>query len=667
MNPLAHLKFKADYLFNGYRLLDPQQVLITDTAGKSANNPYDSYVKQALAISPKEQYRLWADANEKAEAFFSTAFNVARQSFTAASKGLLPFEDAAAMAQKFGLGDVYGAAANAAHAYTDVANKLPPQKYLSKFVALANSIQSATAIRLDAFQTLINVVSTPVLMNTEMRSVIDAETKKLANNSKSLVTTELPDGSGRMIPSITKVLGTNIQDWFDPVTRQQTLTKYKNIGVITDDVKKYFDMQDALTLPYGKFSESAFSEKMKTAVELGAKLTGSNWGEQFVRWNAARAADKIFTAAGYSGQALDDNIATFVNRVHGNYIASQRPVAFQGPIGQAVGLFQTYQFNLMQQMFRHVENRDARSLMTLAGMQTTLFGMQGLPGFSAINNHIVGNAASNPTHKDFYSEVPSFADRGLGDWLLYGSLSNVLHTGLYSRGDINPRQITILPVNPLDYPAIAGGIKFAGSVLDTVQKIAEGGRVAPSILLGLEHNGLSRPLSGLAQMAQGMVTTSQGSLVATTFPPINDNSPGLSELQAGAAFARLAGARPLDEAIVMDAMYRKTLYQAKDNTRMQDLGQSVKTTLYANQAPSQEETSKFVHEYASSGGQQENFGRKMNEWSKDANASVANKLYSQLKNPLNQNMQRMMGGVRMPDYTSLPSTSAASTDAASGE
>jgi len=34
MNPLAHLKFKADYLFNGYRLLDPQQVLITDTAGK---------------------------------------------------------------------------------------------------------------------------------------------------------------------------------------------------------------------------------------------------------------------------------------------------------------------------------------------------------------------------------------------------------------------------------------------------------------------------------------------------------------------------------------------------------------------------------------------------------------------------------------------------------
>jgi len=34
MYPLTHLKFKADYLFDGYRFLEPQQVLITDPAGK---------------------------------------------------------------------------------------------------------------------------------------------------------------------------------------------------------------------------------------------------------------------------------------------------------------------------------------------------------------------------------------------------------------------------------------------------------------------------------------------------------------------------------------------------------------------------------------------------------------------------------------------------------
>jgi len=31
---------------------------------------------------------------------------------------------------------------------------------------------------------------------------------------------------------------------------------------------------------------------------------------------------------------LQQQVRTFVNRVHGNYVSSQRPVAFQGPIGQ---------------------------------------------------------------------------------------------------------------------------------------------------------------------------------------------------------------------------------------------------------------------------------------------------------------------------------------------
>jgi hypothetical protein len=465
-----------------------------------------------------------------------------------------------------------------------------------------------------------------------------------------------------MIPSITKVLGTNISDWFDKVVREETLGRYVKLGIIRDDVRKYFDMQEALTLPYGKFSESNFAIKMEKAAELGAQLSGSNWAEQFVRWNAARSAEKIFGAAGYTGQALEDNISTFVSRVHGNYIASQRPVAFQGPIGQAIGLFQTYQFNLLQQVFRYVENGEAKSLMTLAGMQTTLFGMQGLPGFAAINNHIVGNAAGNSTHKDLYSEIPNFADKGLGDFLLYGSLSNILHTGLYSRGDINPRQLTILPVNPLDFPAISGGVKLLSSLLDTGQKIVEGGKPAPSLLLGLEHNGISRPLAGLAQLAQGMVTTSGGSLVSVTRPQSTDNSSGLSELFSAANFARLAGARPLDEAIVMDAMYRKTLYQAKDNARIADLGQAVKTTLYAGSSPDESELGNFARRYAASGGQVDQFGRKLVEWSKDANSSVANRLYYSLKNPLNQNVMRIMGGQQLPDYQNTASTAAAAVE-----
>ena len=82
---------------------------------------------------------------------------------------------------------------------------------------------------------------------------------------------------------------------------------------------------------------------------------------------------QLGTANGQSGQQLIDNIGTFVNRVHGNYIASQRPIAFQGPVGQAMSLFQTYQFNMLQQLFRYVENGEAKTLAILAGLQTTIF------------------------------------------------------------------------------------------------------------------------------------------------------------------------------------------------------------------------------------------------------------------------------------------------------
>jgi len=72
--------------------------------------------------------------------------------------------------------------------------------------------------------------------------------------------------------------------------------------------------------------------KMKKIVDLGAKLTLADRTEEFVRFVAARTADNIFSAAGFEGMDLQQQVRTFVNRVHGNYVSSQRPVAFQGPM-----------------------------------------------------------------------------------------------------------------------------------------------------------------------------------------------------------------------------------------------------------------------------------------------------------------------------------------------
>lgn len=624
--------------------------------GRTAPNPYNSYIKTALGVSEKDEYRLWHDANEMLEAFFSTAFRAGKASFTAASKGMISFEEASKEAEKFGLGNVYGAASNSAKAYYNIANKLPPERTLSKFVSVANSILSATAIRLDVFQSAINAISTPVLLLAEANSA-------RSQAMKDLLTTELPDGAGRSIPATSKLFYNSVENYFNSTTRAKYMPMYRDIGAVRDQaIDVHHAMIAELALPYGKFAESGLVKRTKSAVDMASTLTGSKLSEEFGRFIAADTGRQIFEAAGYEGKDLTDNISTFVNRVHGNYVASQRPVAFQGPIGQAIGLFQTYQFNLMQQLFRYVENGEGKTLSILAGMQTSLFGLQGLPGFQAINNHIVGNAAGNPSHKDIYSTIPNFFDPKLGNYLLYGVASNWLNTGLYSRGDINPRNITILPFNPADYPAISGGIRLIGSMLDIGSKIANGGAIGSSLLLGLEHNGLSRPLSGLGQLAQGFVSSGKGQLIAT--PDGGSSTMGLSEMFSAANFARLAGARPLEEAISMDALYRKTLYTAKDTARITSLGEAAKTYLYDNGRIDPEQLQDFTHRYASAGGQIQQFGREVMKWTKEANSSVVNEIFSHLNKPINQQMLQIMGGQKLPDFARTGSTAQASTEVA---
>jgi hypothetical protein len=605
--------------------------------GKTVTDPYGDYVKTALGVSRKEEYKLWDMANEKTEAYFSGAFNAIRNSFFGAKSGVISYQEASAVGAKYGLGNPYQAFTDSMKTYGDLAAMLPPERTLSKFVSAANSILATTVIRLDAFQSLINIVSTPVMLLAE------------ANSAKALLTTALPDGSGRMIPATSKALYKAVNNFFDDNVKKVWMPIYKNAGIVREKTAEYFEMIDQLSLPYGRIAESEVLKRIEGAAEKAASLSGSNFSEEFARFVAADVGRQIFEAAGYSGMKLTDNISTFVNRVHGNYIASQRPVAFQGPIGQAIGLFQTYQFNLLQQVFRYVENKELKTIGTLMGMQATLFGMQGLPGFQAINNHIIGTAAGNPASKDIYSTLPSFTDKPLGDYLLYGVLSNWLNAGLYSRGDINPRQITILPTNPLDYPAISGGIRFIGNILDTAKQAATGGDVSATILRGLEHNGLSRPIAGLAQLVQGFSTTSQGLLIATTRTP-EQNVNGWSDFVDASAVGRLLGARPLDEAIVMDAMFRHTLYKAKENERIKSLGERVRSHMYNGQSPSQEELTGFLQSYAGAGGNIQQFSQAAMKWSMDANTSVANQFYRQLKDPRNQQLQLMMGGQPLPDF-----------------
>lgn len=627
-------------------------------ASNAADNPYKNLLNEALGISKRTQYTLWNATNEKLEAAFTTAFNVARSAFLKANAGLIDFDAANKLIHQYGLGDAYGATVEAAQrmaaqrAYT-LSSQLPPTPYLERFVRAANSIVTATAIRLDVLQNVVNAISVPVLLWPEAREA----SRKIAQVGIG----NAANGAAITMPSTSKLVANSIESWFK---RPDLRDLYLEKGLLKRDVSTYFDLVNDLTLRGGE-TGAQLTDKIRGATDKAAKWMGSDGTEQFVRFVAADVARQIWQdGAGLAGLELWANVNTFVNRVHGVTVAAQRPVLFQGPIGAAVGLFQTYQFNLLQQAFRYIGEGEYKAVMLMAGLQSGLYGLNGLPGFQQLNTHIIGNAANNPAHTDLYSSTKSLLGNDWGNLTLFGLAANLTGSGIYTRGDINPRQITVIPVNPADWPAVASTKRFIGNIYEASKKMSNGGNFWETFTQALEHNALSRPLTGLAQTVQGYSTTGSGALIARTD---TSNLGGSLSWLSLSNMMRIAGARPLDEAVVMDSVYRKTAYQANDTRKVQQLGEAVRTALVKGQSPTDEQLQVFAAKYAAAGGRPENFGRHMIEWTKDVNTAVANRVYSQLQTPFIKNQQLVMGGVMLPDYTTSPITAAATPEPANVE
>jgi hypothetical protein len=173
---------------------------------------------------------------------------------------------------------------------------------------------------------------------------------------------------------------------------------------------------------------------------------------------------------------------------------------------------------------------------------------------------------------------------------------------------------------------------------ETLSKINGGGTVWESILQGVEHNGISRPLAGFAQVLQGIPsgtvysTSNRGSILYS------------NDLFSLASLTRLAGGRPLDEAIVNDALFRVRNYEAARRKDMESLAETVKTSLIQGNQASDAQVAEFAKQYAASGGKQAGFNKWMMNLYKSANTSQAQQLQMNLKNPFSYKMQLLMGG-----------------------
>lgn len=616
-----------------------------ETIAQNEKNPYISYIKTALNLSSTPTSNPWYSLNKFIDEQGSRFVGRVRQTFDAA-KTPADLEAVNGILQKYGSQTAFNSASEAAFI-----NHTAPKAEISKFVRAANSIMSRFVLGLDPLNAMVNAIGANVNRGTELYVL----TKAIKNGDSKLagelakLSVKIP-GAPDYVLSAPKLQANAIRRLSNPETRKILLEEYKVAGITKSRIEQFYSMQDDFALRGTETVAeldarrlSAFGKAKELASVAGDKLetlTGNTYAEQFNRFMAVDSIRQITDLGEKAGLLTRAESMSywnvFVNRVEGNIIASQRPGIFQGPLGQAIGLFQSYQFNMIQNIFRHVAEGEKKDLAMLMGLQATFFGIQGTPGFRFLNDHVVGTMSGNPQHRDIYDATRGIVGKEAGDWLLYGAASNIMQTNVYSRGDINPRTITIVPTSLAEIPFVGGMSKVFGTLYETAQKIGGGGNVWETIRQGIEHNGVSRPLAGLAQVSRGLTgdqvfsTSSKGTIL------------GSNDLLSLATMSRIAGGRPLDEAIQNDTMFSINSYEAVDRKKKNQLAEIVKTTVIQGQTADADSINQFAQRYAELGGKQTNFAKYMMENYTKANTTQAELMAQKLNNPLSYKIQALM-------------------------
>ena len=613
------------------------------------DNPYFNHIKTALDINKAQEYPLIHGFNKLLDDKVSKAVTAINRVFdgTTSPEHLSKVNE---LLDRYGMQTaIYDSGMQA------LANHTAPKGVLSKFVRDANSVLARFVLGLDPFNAVNNAIGSNILRMTELKSVVRAIEQgrpDLVGELANLTRIAVPGMDGQTMTAPTKMVQKAIANFWADGKNGPLMQKYRDMGLVKDLGEQLKLLVDDFTLEgaetavdLSKRTQTAFKRAKELAAKAGTggeKWTGNKLAEEFNRFISANVMDQITEVAKKAG-VMDDATAkayinTFVNRVEGNLLASQRPMIFQGPIGQAIGLFQSYQFNLMQQMFRYVAEGTKKDLAMLAGLQGTFYGLNSMPAFQFVNVHVLGKLSGNQEHRDAYDAVYGIAGKTAGDFILYGLPSNILHAGIYSRGDINPRQITVLPASLAEIPLVQSWGRFLGAMGTTLSQVAGGGEMLPAILRGLEHNGISRPLAGFAQVARGF---DDGNVFSTQ----KDGSLLWShDLASFSSVVRLAGARPLDEAVTNDAMFRVKTYAAVRKERMKSLGETIKLSLYNNGQIPDEQMQEFAQSFVERGGKQQQFNAWMMNLYKDTNTPQSEALRNSLTKPFTYKMQLLMGG-----------------------
>lgn len=464
---------------------------------------------------------------------------------------------------------------------------------------LASTFVAGLTLRLDWLNSFVQVMSTPILLSGVIREA------KLSTRDARLVqmSTVRNPTNGALEPTTAKIMTDAMRTVFTPEGKA-LMEEARKRGILQDYTRQYLEATDFSSLN-GRHTMQQLQEKVDTLISKASVITGHMFAEDFSRALVMNSMWRIAKTSGLSDDAAWAMVRSGVDKVHGIYRAHSRVQLFNGVIGQSMGLFQTYMFNMAQNVGRAIQDGRKRDAFVMAVMQGSIFGARSLPAFGMLNKAV---ADTNSGMLDIYSLAGSDADpNGMANYFLYGMASNltVIPTDAYSRGDIAIRHSTVVPLNPADWPAVAMISKAVANVVDVGKAIETGADWSNALAYGLAHNALNRPLQGVGTMWLDNLTTQRGTPLFTNVTR-NDYNPEES-FNYAAAYSRVLGGKPLAEAIALDSYYRRTAYQTEQRNKLTDLGKEFRIASMDGTQVSEEAYTEFMSDYVSAGGTVENF------------------------------------------------------------
>lgn len=506
---------------------------------------------------------------------------------------------------------------------------------LSGLASRANGLVARTMLRMDAAHGLVNAMSLPIMLTPELRALRGAASEQ-ADKALSVAGSVKVPGVAETMPSNQKLMMQATKDFFND---RDMVNRYIDQGLIPAGIRDVLETTD-LMADFGSAASKADIPKAKAALHKMEDILGkpTDYSEQFTHFVAARSAELVMEPMVAKGIITEgakySSMQSFMRRVNGNYIAAQRPQLFQGWAGQTIGLFQTYQMNMMYNTFRYL-GEDKRAAASLLAAQTSIFGVQSLPGFDWLNNKVLERTKGET---DFYTAGQDVFGDEATEWGLYGLASNFTKplTGegiaLYTRGDLTPMNATIIPTSLDEIPAVRTLTNFVTSVGGFARNMGNGAPASQAFYHALAHNGMNRPLQGLGQILQdGVTTRSSGNMMA-----------GVDTLDWWSTATRLMGAKPLDEAIALENFYRMEKYKTARASGIASVGRGVKEFARSGEQFDGETMSGFMKDYVSKGGSYDTFERWTVDQMTSATDSQVNSMRDSLTTTEGRYLQRVM-------------------------